>query len=155
MKPFDIPEILLEGTLTRATEGSVGYDLRANDDYTLPYGTTTIVQTGVRLDLKRYFNQLRDQYPPGTLVEAQIRPRSSMSKRGFLVHLGTVDYDYTGELGVCITNLNTRLTQDNLVLLIERGDRIAQLVFNLVFVGQDTPASLSPRGNNGFGSSGK
>jgi dUTP pyrophosphatase len=61
--------------------------------------------------------------PPG--YEGQIRGRSGLAlKHGILVvnSPGTVDSDYRGEVGVVLANLSRK------PFVIERGDRIAQLV---------------------------
>ena len=84
--------------------------------------------------------------------EAQIRPRSSMSKRGVHCHLGTIDNGYRGDLGVCLQYLGTE------TFSFSRGDRIAQLVIAPVARCQiEVVETLSEteRGAGGFGSTGK
>jgi dUTP pyrophosphatase len=65
---------------------------------------------------------------------------------------GTIDSDYRGEIQVIIANLGAE------PVTLERGDRIAQLVFAPVARArfervQDLPSSS--RGQGGFGSTGK
>jgi dUTP pyrophosphatase len=86
-------------------------------------------------------------------VELEVRPRSGARlKEGLEVHLGTVDRGYRSEIGVILTNLG------NQARVIRKGDRIAQIVPNLVLfptmviVKELPPAS---RGESGFGDSGK
>lgn len=87
--------------------------------------------------------------------EGQVRARSGAAlKRGLALPNapGTIDSDYRGELLVAVVNLS------NGPLVIERGDRIAQLVvapvsraeFTLVDTLDDTV-----RGGDGFGSTGR
>lgn len=90
------------------TAGAVGIDLHVLESHFIGKFVTTRVRTGIAIEL-----------PDG--YEAQIRPRSSVSARGIIVHLGTIDQDYRGELEVIVTNNDT-------LLELWRGDRIAQLV---------------------------
>lgn len=86
-------------------------------------------------------------------IEAQIRPRSGLAlKDGIYVALGTIDADYTGDLGVIMTN------NGDYPFTINRGDRIAQLVFapvlhDLEMVKVDDFESTE-RGSGGFGHTG-
>ena len=127
----------------RASAGSSGYDLRAAVDgpLTLPPGGRALVPTGLVLEI-----------PPGW--EGQVRPRSGLAVRSGVTVLnapGTIDSDYRGEVRVALVNLGAA------PFTIERGDRIAQLVFARVGgaswqeVGELEETS---RGGGGFGSSG-
>lgn len=122
----------------RETKGSVGYDLKADDDYIVPVNGIGIIRTGVRIEL-----------PIG--VEAQVRPRSGMTSRCLFVQIGTIDSDYRGIIGVQIVN-GSGMAQE-----IKRGARIAQLVIanvllpDLLLVDRLTETE---RGENGFGSTG-
>lgn len=84
--------------------------------------------------------------------EAQIRPRSSLSAKGILCQLGTIDSDYRGELKVVLVNLSGEPFE------IKRGDRIAQLVFQPVgraaLQKVKEFSSQTARGKGGFGSTG-
>ena len=84
--------------------------------------------------------------------EAQIRPRSGLTDLGLLVHIGTIDSDYRGEISAIVQNV----TRDK-VLSIRPDMRICQLVFARVppsiFV-EATTLSTTLRGDRGFGSSG-
>jgi dUTP pyrophosphatase len=87
-------------------------------------------------------------------VEAQIRSRSGLSlKHGVCVlnAPGTIDPDYRGELGAVLINFG------DVPFLIERGERIAQVVFaKFIRVGVSVVDALpdSIRGSGGFGSTG-
>jgi dUTP pyrophosphatase len=84
--------------------------------------------------------------------EGQIRPRSGQSRRGLLVHVGTIDPDYRGEVCATVTNLT------NKELVIEHKERICQLVIapkiRADFI-QAQELSTTARGAGGFGSTGK
>lgn len=97
-----------------ATEGSAGMDLRAavNDSLLLCPLERKLIPTGICISL-----------PVG--YEAQVRPRSGLALKNGITVLnapGTIDSDYRGELKVLLINLG----KDD--FLIERGERIAQLV---------------------------
>lgn len=86
-------------------------------------------------------------------IEIQVRPKSSLSAQGLLVHLGTVDSGYRGEILVVATNL----TNENLEIL--PNQKVAQVVFNKKTL---VMPLLSPkieddtsRGTGGFGSTGR
>ena len=83
-----------------------------------------------------------------------MRPRSGLALRHGITVLnspGTIDCDYRGEVHVLLANLGTAS------FTIERGERVAQLVFQRVErVGLVEIARASPtrRGTGGFGSTG-
>lgn len=98
-----------------------------------------LIKTGFRIEL-----------PEG--IEAQVRPRSGLAiKHGITVlnSPGTVDSDYRNEIGIILINLGADPFH------INKGDRIAQLVFQRVeqvklnIVGK---LSVTVRNEGGFGS---
>ena len=126
------------------TAQSAGMDLRANleEPIALAPGERALVPTGL-------FLQIPDGY------EAQVRPRSGLAlKRGLTVlnSPGTIDADYRGEVGVILVNLSAEQQ------LIEKGERVAQLLFAPVtraeFV-EVAELEETQRGSGGFGSTGK
>ena len=127
------------------TDQASGVDLYAatgpQQPIVLAPGARALIPTGIALEM-----------PNG--VEAQIRPRSGLAAKFGLTVLntpGTVDADYRGELMVIMINLGDRK------IAVERGMRIAQLVFQKVLkVRFQTTDALSDtaRGEAGFGSSG-
>lgn len=127
---------------TRGTSGSSGYDLFAPIDVRLPVGVPIIVHSGVHIEL------------PDDTWEAQIRPRSSMTKRGIIIPTGSVDSDYRGIVGATLINLSK---EDQ---TIKQGERYAQMVIARVahpvfeVVAADE-LSETERGDGGFGSTGK
>lgn len=125
----------------QASSGSAGFDLRAAAAVVLAPGAYDAVPTGLSVAL-----------PDGW--EAQVRPRSGLARRHGVTVLnspGTVDADYRGEIQVLLINHGKE------PFVVERGDRIAQMVFARVEtvtwqVVDELPAS--DRGAGGFGSSG-
>lgn len=124
-----------------AKPGDSGADLYAVDVGNGPLwpGETRVVWTDIGIEL-----------PEG--YEAQVRPRSSLSAKGVLIHLGTVDSGYRGSLGVTMTNLGREPYP------VARGDRVAQLVIAPVVRAEFVEAEQlaeSTRGAAGYGSTGK
>jgi dUTP pyrophosphatase len=82
----------------------------------------------------------------------QVRPRSGLAiKQGIQVHLGTLDADYRGELGIIMYNLSNEPFE------VHTGDRIAQIVINKiekVQLQEVDELSTTERGDGGFGHSG-
>ncbi|MDH3424771.1 MAG: dUTP diphosphatase, partial [Gemmatimonadota bacterium] len=87
-------------------------------------------------------------------IECQVRPRSGLAlKHGLTLpnSPGTIDPDYRGELRVIIQNLGRE------TVTIERGERIAQLVFarfEAPEIAEAEQLSATDRGAGGFGSTG-
>jgi dUTP pyrophosphatase len=129
-----------------ATAGAAGLDLRAaipeDQPITLEPGARRLVPTGLKIAV-----------PEG--YECQVRPRSGLALKHGITCLnspGTVDSDYRGELAVILINHS----QDPFV--IQRGERIAQMVFCAVAQAVLAPAETlddSVRGHGGFGSTGR
>lgn len=100
------------------TKNAAGCDLCASIDekLVLEPGTYALVPTGISIEI-----------PAG--YEAQVRPRSGLAAKhglGVLNGPGTIDADYRGEIKVILFNFSKK------PFPIERGDRIAQLVFSQV-----------------------
>ena len=98
------------------TSQSAGMDLRANIDapVLLKPLDRKLIPTGLHIAL-----------PEG--YEAQIRPRSGLAiKKGITIlnTPGTIDPDYTGDVGVILVNIS------NEDFVVQPGDRIAQMVIN-------------------------
>ena len=128
---------------SRASERAAGFDLRAavESQTTLAPGRRALVPTGICMAI-----------PAG--YEAQIRPRSGLAARHGVTLLnspGTIDSDYRGELAVLLVN------HGDAPFLINRGDRIAQLVIAALAPAELTEVGAldeTARGEGGFGSSG-
>ena len=127
------------------TPGAAGLDLKSAINYILGPGEFKMIPTNIHIKL-----------PEG--YEAQVRPRSGLAaKYGISVcnTPGTIDSDYTGQIGVILINHGkTQFT-------IKEGDRIAQMVINKVeqlnWIPVNNLEALgeTERGQNGFGSTGK
>ena len=130
---------------SHAEPGSAGLDLRAavpaDAPLTLAPGAFALVPTGLQIAL-----------PAGT--EAQVRPRSGLAfKHGVTVlnSPGTLDSSYRGEVGVLLVNHGPA------PFVVERGERIAQLVVGAYLPVRLVPAAAlgeTARGAGGFGSTG-
>ena len=156
---------------TKANPSDSGLDLYAAQDVIIAPGETVIVPTDVAVQL-----------PQG--YEATVRPRSGITSRTTLrVALGTIDNDFTGNVGIIVDNISQKFLHaettrtkfacyvDGSVVppgageyhlhdtyLIEKGTKLAQLVV------QPIPATVAveitgeledtDRGVNGWGSSG-
>jgi dUTP pyrophosphatase len=123
-----------------ATPASVGYDIRTDEACEIYAGEVKAVRTGIVMEI-----------PPG--YECQIRSRSglAMKHQVFVPNSpGTIDPDFRGEVKVLLFNAGAKTFK------IEKGDRIAQLVFNKVeaaeFITEFVSTETSRAG--GFGSSG-
>ncbi|WP_202916121.1 dUTP diphosphatase [Paenibacillus mesophilus] len=120
-----------------------GFDLYAavSEPVTLQPGERALIPTGVAIAMP---NEL----------EAQIRPRSGLALKHGITCLntpGTIDADYRGEIKVLLINLGQS------AFTIERNERIAQMVFQVVpAVTLEEVADLDEtvRGAGGFGHTG-
>lgn len=129
---------------TRATEGAAGFDLPAAVDgpITLATGEHRRVPCGLAIEI-----------PDG--YEGQVRPRSGLAARHGVTVLnapGTIDADYRGEVAVVLINHGAE------PFVVERGDRVAQLVVCPVATVRLEEAERLPataRGSGGFGSTGR
>lgn len=130
--------VLVNGAVSTPRNDDVGFDVHAAVAVTLRPGMFAEVKTGCRV-----------QTPPG--VWYQIVPRSSMARRGVIVAPNVIDPGYNGELSVFMLAAGDAVE-------IHRGDRIAQLVFfeavkPTLRVVDEFPST--PRGDRGFGSTGR
>ena len=127
-----------------ATAGSSGVDIRANIEasITLSPLERILIPTGLFFEMPEH-------------LEAQVRPRSGLAIKQGLTCLntpGTIDADYRGEVKVILINLS------NEVQTIHNGDRIAQVVFQVVekvAFQQVDQLNETERGAGGFGHTGK
>ena len=127
-----------------ATNGSAGLDLRAciDSDITLAPGQTELIATGLAIHIKN------------PQITAMILPRSGLGhKKGLVLGnlVGLIDSDYQGQLYVSCWNRSQQ------PVTLNRGDRMAQLVFVPVIQVQFNQVSSfddSHRGSGGFGHSG-
>ncbi len=148
MTPLEVEVTRLDGAddlpLPRyMSDGAAGLDLHAavTEPTDVKPGGFLVIPTGLALAL-----------PVGH--EAQVRSRSGLAARSGVFVLnspGTIDADYRGEVGVILANLGSA------PFVIERGDRIAQLVISRVervsWVERET-LSDTVRSSGGFGHTG-
>ena len=125
------------------TRGSSGMDVRANIETTITLYPMErkLIPTGLYMEMEES-------------IECQVRPRSGLAlKKGITVlnSPGTIDADYRGEIGVILVNVSKEPVE------IEKGERIAQLVFCEVKKIEFSRVNIlesSHRGDGGFGSTG-
>jgi len=126
-----------------AHPGDAGADLRAAEEVVLPPGGRATVGTGIAIAV-----------PDG--YAAFVHPRSGLASRHGITVVnapGTVDAGYRGEVRVVLLN-----TDPSEPFTVRRGDRIAQLVVQPVTRVQFLDAAElppTPRGDGGFGSTGR
>lgn len=125
-----------------AYEGDAGLDLRANETVTIAPFERVLIPTGLAIGL-----------PDG--YAGFVQPRSGLAlKLGLSIANtpGLIDAHYRGELKVIAVNLDAHET-----IVIERGERIAQLVIQqvpVVHLVEVDELDETDRGTGGFGSSG-
>lgn len=127
----------------KMSELASGFDLYAavTEPMVLEPGKRVLVPTGLALAM-----------PAG--LEAQIRPRSGLAYKHGITCLntpGTIDADYRGEIKVLLINLGEE------PFAIARGERIAQMVFQIVpevDLIEVQQLSETVRGAGGFGHTG-
>lgn len=129
-----------------ATDGSAAIDLCAAIDegekITLLPGERMLVPTGISIA------------PENGGVVAIVAARSGLgTKKGICLSngIGVIDSDYRGEIQVGLFNTGKE------AFVIERGDRIAQMMFMPVYAArliESAELDETKRGSGGFGSTG-
>ncbi len=125
------------------SRGSAGADIFAfiEEPVVIENGRVVLVPTGLFLEI-----------PEG--YEAQIRPRSGLALKSGITLLntpGTIDPDYRGELKIIMANFGDK------PFTVERGMRIAQMVFSRVYRGHFLEVEAlgeTERNEGGFGHTG-
>jgi len=120
--------------------GNSGYDLRANIDspITIAPGKRCKIPCGIAISMPEYLG-------------AEVKGRSGLTLKEIDCPTGTIDPNYRGE--VCAVLVNNSETD----YVVNKGDRIAQLVFSFVVspnINRTDALPPTDRGSNGFGSSG-
>lgn len=123
-----------------STSEAAGADVYATEQVIIEPNTHALIKTGLGCSI-----------PEGW--ELQVRPRSGLALKNSITVLnspGTIDADYTGELGVILIN------HGNNPFVVNIGDRIAQIVCQPVYQAHfewvDETKSTDRLG--GFGSTG-
>lgn len=123
----------------RAHATDAGADLRAPHDVIVKPKGSTVIDTGVHIEL-----------PPNTV--GMLKSKSGLNVKHGITSEGVIDVGYTGSIAVKLYNHSDKPYE------VKAGDKISQLVimpiltpsFELVNELEETE-----RGNNGFGSSGR
>lgn len=122
--------------------GDAGWDLFVSRPCEIPPGETVDVHTDIKINMPPY-------------LYARITGRSSSLRNyGLLVNEGVIDNGYTGEMFVCVHNVNDKPVK------IEKGMRLAQILFHTIedvrwSEVEEIKAVPGKRGDNGFGSTGR
>ncbi len=125
-----------------ATEGSAGYDLTACEECIITPHSQHMVSTGLIMQMT-----MKDCY-------ARVAPRSGLAlKHSIDVLAGVVDESYRGIIQVILYNHSDR------EFAVKVGDRIAQLIFERIYLPEICEGTLenlnsTSRGEGGFGSTG-
>lgn len=123
---------------TRAHEHDAGLDLYAAEDKRIPGFASRKFDTGVHIAI-----------PEGYVGD--VKSKSSLMMQHDVTTDGTVDAGYTGTIWVKLFN-NSPLPYD-----VKKGHKIAQLVLKAIITPElELVDDLedTPRGDNGFGSTG-
>jgi dUTP pyrophosphatase len=128
----------------RVHAGDAGYDLRSVEEAELEPGGRALVRTGISVAIPEGYAGL-------------VLPRSGLAVRHGISLVNTpglIDSGYRGEIQVPLINHDPEET-----FLVEKGTRIAQLVFVRAAVAlfsevESLEATTDGRGEAGFGSSG-
>ncbi len=141
-----------------AHEGDAGMDLRLAFDPPKIDWLQPGLGASIEKDIKRVgFYSGFIKVPSGFAVgiprgyEGCVRPRSGLTAKGIVAHVGTIDSGYTGEIFVVLEN------RSGSWFTINHGDRIAQLVVSPVArceIREVEELGASERGSAGFGSTG-
>jgi len=123
-------------TPTRGSRGAAGLDLYASQAIEISPGHTAIIAT----DLRCRFNYG---------WAACIWDRSGLGSKGFHRFAGLIDCDYDGKWGVVIHNTTPSS------FIVYPGDRVAQVVFQRVWMGRPKQGLVDKTGRGGFGSTGR
>lgn len=127
--------------LRRANPTDAGMDLVASEDAILPPLSRATIPTGIAVEI-----------PEG--YYGRVAPRSGLAhNHGIDVLAGVVDSGYRGEVKVILYN-----TDKDHRFQVRRGDRIAQMIIERHYNFDPVEVedlSATPRGEGGFGSSGR
>lgn len=161
---------------TKTNDSDAGIDLYALEDTLIYPGETVKVRTGIAIQLEDTLEQFKHLNLVNLLWD-----RSGLGSKGIHRLAGVIDQEYTGEMVVCLTNLNIRAifkdladdcgSQYNVITSwsfynalqvgkyeIKAGDKIIQTLVQTVIpvkIEQVEELKDTKRGSKGFGSSGK
>lgn len=123
-----------------AHDGDAGLDLRAVEDYTIAPHESSMVRTGLHVEIPRWHVGL-------------VFPRSGLGSKGITLRnaTGVIDSGYRGEVLAALWNTTDEPFE------VHRGDRVCQLVvmpYCPCSVDEVDALSESERGEHGYGSTG-
>lgn len=142
--PSTLKMYLMEGATppSRGSGNSAGYDLYSSEETLIPAHGQALIPTGLKMAI-----------PDG--YYGRIAPRSGMTVKHMTnVGAGVIDSDYRGEVKVVLFNHSGK------ELTFPKGTRVAQLIItpysspSVKLVQSEDCLTSTPRGNQGFGSSG-
>lgn len=131
-------------TPLRASKGAAGFDFYIPSDMewhskVLYHGESVLIASGIKIEL-----------PEGYCLLAV--NKSGLGSKGLSVGACLIDSDYRGEIHLNVFN------NSNQEVIIKRGEKLVQFIVlsipGAVFINEDV-LSLTERGSNGFGSTGK
>jgi len=125
---------------TKGTAGAGGYDLYTPRDIRIEPGELIGIDLGIQSEFPKNW-------------EAEVRNRSSLTKKRLLIPSNCIDSDYRGNWIVQILNWGSS------EFVFHVGDRVAQVIFSpcindLVPI-EVAELTSSERGEGGFGSTGR
>ena len=124
---------------TRSSPGSAGYDLYSAHSLVIPARGRDVCFTDIQIKV-----------PDGCY--GRIAPRSGLAQQfGIHARAGVIDADFRGNVAVVLFNYGCNN------LLIEAGDRVAQLICEKIacpVVMEVDDLDITNRGSKGFGSTG-
>lgn len=121
-----------------AHEADAGMDLRARFDVTIPAHSSAVIDTGVHITI-----------PEGYV--GFLKSKSGLNVKHCILSEGVIDAGYTGSI---VVKLYNHSDED---FVINEGNKISQLVILPVVHAEFQEVSSledTPRGTNGFGSTG-
>ena len=135
-----------------AYAGDLGVDVHCLHAFTLEPQASAVVPTGLQLQMPTLPEAWQTHFQLGCFVwsKSGLSVKSNIEKGA-----GVIDPNYTGELMIKLYNHGHEQRH------FDAGDKIAQLVFQVcariteVVEGVAISESQNPRGDKGFGSSGK
>jgi len=128
---------------TKASSGAAGMDLYSAVEALLRPGERKMLRTDISVEL------------PGGSCLYVVGRSGLFLEHGIMVHFGTIDSDYRGNMAVIVVNLGGES------YTVRKGERIAQAVLcfhgnmALVPVKEREEMITTERGEAGFGSTGK
>lgn len=120
----------------RAHYNDAGADVFSNGSYVINNNSTVKIPLGIGL-----------QIPDGYV--GFIFPKSGLSSKGIVSELAPIDSGYRGEIHAILTN------NSNKKVLINKGQKIGQLVILPVILAEFSKDLGQERGTGSFGSTGK